>query len=150
MRRPAVYRGFPRQTEKGNDVTTRSAVRIATVAVATALTLSTASTAFASQPRTVDLGVLPGGTGGFAFDVNNKGSIVGHANNAGGVNRAVLWDARGLITDLGTLPGDTSATAYTINEKGTAVVGQSLVPGGAARPVKWTPDGTATALATPA
>jgi probable HAF family extracellular repeat protein len=83
--------------------------------------------------RIHNLGTL-GGTSSFAFDIDNRGEIVGFAlnkipfpasawGNSGTEERAVIW-RNGKIHDLGTL-GGAAAYAFLINERGQ-VAGQSL------------------------
>jgi len=81
----------------------------------------------------VDLGTLPGYDYSLAFSVNNKGQIVGRANNLdmSGENwnpRAVLFDPTGdgKNIDLGALPGYDSAEVFSINNKGQ-MVGRALI-----------------------
>jgi len=72
----------------------------------------------------IDLGVLPGTTSSEAYDINNKGQIVGNAFTGEPFSdgRAFIWN-RGVLTDLGTL-GGTWARASKLNERGQ-VIGQS-------------------------
>ncbi|MBN1347541.1 MAG: DUF3466 family protein [Phycisphaerae bacterium] len=69
-----------------------------------------------------DLGVLPGGAGSVAGDINDAGQIAGMSAVPGGETHIALWSG-GTITDLGTL-GGISGMAHAINESG-AIVGQS-------------------------
>jgi probable HAF family extracellular repeat protein len=69
------------------------------------------------------ISALPGlaaGGDSAAYDINNRGQIVGFS----GVH-AALWENRG-VKDLGTLPGSTASRAYGINER-SEVVGSSDV-----------------------
>lgn len=79
-----------------------------------------------------ELPTWPGGTNGFATGVNNRGQVVGWAEN--GVEdptcnapvvhqfRAALWDLRsGEMTELAPLSGDSTSAATAINETGQAV-----------------------------
>jgi probable HAF family extracellular repeat protein len=80
----------------------------------------------------LDLGTLKGGYESVANAVNNRGEVVGYANNAvpdleslvglGSQTRAVAW-WNGEIHDLGTL-GGTDAVALYVNDLGQ-IVGQS-------------------------
>ncbi len=73
-----------------------------------------------------------GGTHGFAAGLNNRGQVVGWAENT--VHdptcklpqvlqfRAVLWDTgRNLVHELPPLPGDTVSAATAINDRGQVV-----------------------------
>ena len=79
--------------------------------------------------QTIDLGGL-GGAFAEARAMNDQGVIVGHAEDALGIEHAFVWD-RGLLTDLGNL-GGSETWAFDISEEGV-VVGNSTVPGGALR-----------------
>jgi probable HAF family extracellular repeat protein len=101
----------------------------------------------------------PGGTNGFATGVNNRGQVVGWAEN--GVEdptcntpvvhqfRGFMLDTRtGEMTELTPLPGDSTSTGNAINERGQVVgiSGEcSNAVGGfsAQHAVLWEPDGTA-------
>jgi probable HAF family extracellular repeat protein len=101
----------------------------------------------------------PGGVNGFATEVNNRGQVVGWAEN--GVedptcNPPVVLQFRGYLLDTRTgemreltpLPGDSTSTGNAINERGQAVgiSGEcSNAVGGfsAQHAVLWEPDGTA-------
>ncbi len=106
----------------------------------------------------IDVGTL-GGSFGFAYGINNKGSIVGFAFVTGdSAAHAFLW-RRGVMTDLGTLAGADPlpfSAAFSINDHDEAVglsetstpdplntCGDSLV----CLPVLWR-DGAITALPT--
>jgi len=101
----------------------------------------------------------PGGINGFATEVNNRGQVVGWAEN--GVEdptcnapvvrqfRGYMLDTRsGEMTELTPLPGDSTSTGNAINERGQVVgiSGEcSNAVGGfsAQHAVLWEPDGTA-------
>jgi len=58
-----------------------------------------------------------------AFDINNRGQIVGFsANSDGSEVRSFLWFG-GKMRDLGTLPGDIASYAVGINDLGDVVGG---------------------------
>jgi probable HAF family extracellular repeat protein len=70
-----------------------------------------------------DLGTL-GGDGSIAFQVNQRGQIVGFSFLADDVDfHAFLWQ-NGTMTDLGTVAGDTASQAYGISDRGQ-IVGSS-------------------------
>ncbi len=71
-----------------------------------------------------NLGGFGGKTGNVAWDINNRGHIVGFSDLSGDtVTHAFLWKS-GKMTDLGTLPGDVFSFAFGINER-DQVVGES-------------------------
>ncbi len=93
-----------------------------------------------------DLGVLPGGSGSIATDLNESGQVVGRADRANGQEVAFLWlpvPAFGLpagMNDLGHLPGKSHTTAISINASGQ-VTGSSRLspPGSPGRAFVWLP-----------
>jgi probable HAF family extracellular repeat protein len=52
----------------------------------------------------VDLGVLPGGDESFAYNLNNKGDVVGASKITGGLFHAVLWSGGEMINLNSLLP----------------------------------------------
>jgi probable HAF family extracellular repeat protein len=71
--------------------------------------------------------------------INNRGQIVGIAENAASRVHAFLWE-NGTMIDLGTLPGDVLSRARGINNRGQ-IVGESISAGGFRRAFLWK-DGT--------
>ena len=74
----------------------------------------------------LSLGVLPGGTFGYANGINNSGWVIGNSDASGQPAHAMLWTGS-TPTDLGTLGGSQSF-AKAINNAGQ-VVGASYLPG---------------------
>jgi len=71
----------------------------------------------------VDLGTLPGGYASIAWDINNRGQIVGQSNAMIGIanrDRAFLWQ-NGVMTDLGSLVEGGTSHAFAINDLGQVV-----------------------------
>src|SRR5262249_50468139 len=75
---------------------------------------------------------FPGGFSSYATGVNNKGQVVGWAEN--GIHdptcnpafqvlqfRAVIWEPDGRIRELPPLPGDSTSAATAINDRGQVV-----------------------------
>src|SRR5213080_4303909 len=62
-----------------------------------------------------DLGTL-GGSTARAYDINDKGQVVGVSSTSSGLNHAFLWED-GTMTDLGTLGGPDSY-AYGLDNRG--------------------------------
>jgi len=69
----------------------------------------------------IDLGNLGGAGGNIAFDINNKGQVVGQSDLPGDTtHHAFLWQ-NGVMTDLGTILGLPVSLANGINNKGQIV-----------------------------
>jgi probable HAF family extracellular repeat protein len=78
-----------------------------------------------------DLGTLPGGYESYSSAINNRGQVVGVAENPipdansmsfpGYQARAFLWDKQRGMQDLGALSGGTDAIAVTINQPGQVI-----------------------------
>src|SRR5690606_27621919 len=96
----------------------------------------TESGGFTALPR------LPGASStawSQANAVNVDGSvIVGQADNAQGLTRAVRWTALG-IEDLGTLPGSPSSIAYALSDDGMVVGGTAPIAIAQNAAMVWTP-----------
>jgi probable HAF family extracellular repeat protein len=110
--------------------------------VGTAQTSAGASHAFLSSGGVVtDLGTL-GGTNSFAYDLNESGVVVGHANipssNASRPFHAFRWTSAGGIQDLGTL-GGVRSIAYGVNASGR-IVGYAEVSSGVNHAFLWADD----------
>jgi probable HAF family extracellular repeat protein len=84
---------------------------------------------FSLDGNPVDLGTL-GGTKAAALDINERGDIVGLAENEAGQSHAFLYKD-GVMHDLGTL-GGTVSNANAINNRGE-IVGRSTLANGAIR-----------------
>ena len=89
-----------------------------------------------------DLGTL-GGSNSKAYDINNKGQVVGEAKTSSETFHAFLWKDSTMI-DLGTLDGYSNSFAFGINNKGQ-VVGKAETSSGASHAFLWK-DGTMTDL----
>jgi probable HAF family extracellular repeat protein len=73
-----------------------------------------------------NLGNLPGGTGSYAYGINDNGQVVGQGYNVSSGQQHAFLNSGGTMTDLGTLPGyPISSIAYGINNNGQ-VVGASV------------------------
>jgi probable HAF family extracellular repeat protein len=87
-----------------------------------------------------DLGTLPGGTYSAAYAVSGDGLVVvGEADDASMVPRAIRWTAATGMQDLGsiTVPSNL-ASARAANGDGSVVVGYAHDSGGLPRAFHWT------------
>lgn len=91
----------------------------------------------------VDLGTF-GGELANAFSINNRGEVVGRAEDPNRASRGFLW-RDGEMIDIGGLSNSgTGTTAYAINDRGE-IVGSSLAPdpqfgGRSSMPFYWSED----------
>jgi uncharacterized membrane protein len=74
--------------------------------------------------------------GGIALFINNKGQVVGGANQPDGSFRPFLWSRHAGVRMLDLLPGGVGGGAVAINDQGDAV-GQSFDADGVPSPVIW-------------
>ena len=112
-------------------------VAVLVACVAISLTVRPASARMVAHARfpITDLGTLPGGHRSYAYDINDRGQVVGSRSMASGESHAFLWESRrgtghwrrGGRKDLGTL-GGALAQASAINNRGQ-VVGSSYIEG---------------------
>lgn len=93
-----------------------------------------------------ELGVLPGGTGSAARDVNRLGVVVGEGDSAEG-DRGWMVDTRvdTVMQLLPTLPGGWASHAFAVNDHGLVVGYSDLGDGTGDRAVVWR-DGVVTDL----
>jgi probable HAF family extracellular repeat protein len=82
----------------------------------------------------VDLGALPGSSGGVARAINAFGQVVGYSGGA----HAFLWQTATGMQDLGTLPGGAGSRALDINDQ-AQVVGSSYTAVGKLHAFLWQP-----------
>jgi len=99
----------------------------------------------------IDLGTLDGDVMSLAFDINDRGQVVGRSGMWGpgcdtGWCNAVLWE-NGTVTDLGMLDGDDFSEARAINNQGE-IVGLSSSWDSGQHAVLWK-NGTVTDLGVP-
>ncbi len=110
-----------------------------------------------SNGELIDLGALPGGSGGVANAINNAGQVVGAASN-GQTVRAWISDGTpgGPLIDLGTPTGTSNsiARAFDISNSGIVAGLARNADNSATVPTLWIPDGsggyTPTSVNTPA
>ncbi|MFF4449241.1 hypothetical protein [Streptomyces sp. NPDC001502] len=93
------------------------------------------------------LQAVGGGTGGHAVKIADDGTVAGFTDTPDGVRHAARWNAAGVLTRLEEPPGYVQGEAQDINNARVAV-GQ-LSTDTATIPVRWGPDGRATALRLP-
>ncbi len=88
----------------------------------------------------VDLGTYPGGTGSWAYGVNNVGQVVG-VGSLSGVLHAFVWDSTTGMQDLNNLvapSGWTLQYANAISDSGE-IVGYGIDPSGQTEAFLLTP-----------
>ena len=120
----AIPRGRDKRTALLGAVLVVAAL-VACVAVSLAVRPASARVVAHARFPITDLGTLPGGHRSYAYDINDRGQVVGYSETASGEDRAVLWQ-KGRIRSLGTLPGGDFSYASGINDRGQ-VVGVSEV-----------------------
>jgi probable HAF family extracellular repeat protein len=81
-----------------------------------------------------ELGLLPGGATSQAYAINEAGTAVGYATDAGGAQRAVYFQG-GVAIQLAEPDGTTRSNAYDINDNGV-IVGSVRIAG-IEQPCKW-------------
>jgi probable HAF family extracellular repeat protein len=105
---------------------THKTLALVAMLIGLAIVVTNVSAQSQSAPyRLIDLGTLPGHDTGGAFDINNRGQVVGRSgdwkpNCENGECTAVLWE-NGTVTDLGTLPYHDYSEARAINNQGEIV-----------------------------
>ena len=82
-----------------------------------------------------NLGTLPGDLYSLAFDLNNRGTVVGWSYTSFEAPHAFMW-RNGYMTPLGALPGSSASCAYRISENGW-VAGLSDSTDGRYHAVLW-------------
>jgi probable HAF family extracellular repeat protein len=92
--------------------------------VAVSLVVRPASARVVAHARfpITDLGTLQGGHRSYAFDINDRGQVVGYSETASGLYRAFVWK-KGKMTALtlkGT-PEETESNARDLNDRGQIV-----------------------------
>lgn len=85
---------------------------------------------------TIELLDFGSATGGTAFSANNDGTVI-VGSVVSGNNRAVLWNASGLV-DIGVLPGGSYSSANDVTGDGSLVVGTGDNNAGTQVPWTWT------------
>jgi probable HAF family extracellular repeat protein len=96
-------------------------------------------------PARTDLGTL-GGAVSYAYDINDRNTVVGESETASGDFHAFRWTPAGGLQDLAPLPGDDESVAVAVASD-DVVLGYSTAPDLTIRPVSWTPDGVVNELA---
>lgn len=84
-------------------------------------------------------------SGSSAYDINEKGHIVGLMPSPGISARAVRWNPDGSVTNLGSVPPSLSE-ALAINDDGIATGFADIAPGGRINATVWDLVGTTTEL----
>ncbi|MDA8375585.1 MAG: hypothetical protein M0Z50_00660 [Planctomycetia bacterium] len=109
----------------------RSATSMAILTAGTAAGLFASAATLSAAPSYTFTAIpdTPGGSAGYAYAINDSGTVVGNSNTASGVQHAFSY-SNGTTTDLGTLGGNGGTLAYGINESGT-VVGWGYTASGA-------------------
>jgi probable HAF family extracellular repeat protein len=84
-----------------------------------------------------DIGTL-GGPGSIAYDINDRGQVVGESKTSARASHGFIWEPGKGIRDLGVFSGYTESIARSINNAQPAqIAGHSHKSDGSKRAVRW-------------